>query len=135
MAELKLQGPKMHSDITKKLNSINKPQTYLHNKLSISRSTLWRLNVGRPITLETFMLLLGWLDAPADKYINSGRTNGRTIYVTETSNQELKERWGVPCYYKSKVYIRCNAAKIINWDKAVVYGALELLTKNNVEII
>lgn len=64
-----LDTQKMHRDILRRLNSINKPQKHLTDKLGISRSTLWRLGQGRDITVSTFLILADWLEKGIYHYI------------------------------------------------------------------
>ena len=59
---MRLRTDKMHKDILKRLNSINKPQRYLTEKLGVARSTMWRLGQGKDITVSTFLILAEWLD-------------------------------------------------------------------------
>lgn len=63
----------MHRDILIRLNSINKPQRYLTEKLGISRTTLWRLNLEKDITVETFLKLVQWLERSPERYIQITR--------------------------------------------------------------
>lgn len=59
----------MHRDIIKRLNDIEKPQDYLAKKLSIGRSTIWRLSHGKEISTTNFFKLITWLDNGIGKYI------------------------------------------------------------------
>lgn len=65
----KLKTKLIHTDVMKRLNAINKPQMYLEKKLLISRATFYRLSIGRPITMETFLKLINWLDKEPGEYI------------------------------------------------------------------
>lgn len=60
---------KLHTDILKKLNEINKPQRYLPNKIGVSRMVLWRIQNNGEITMKTFLRLLDWLDKEPGRYI------------------------------------------------------------------
>ena len=57
------------------------------------------------------------------------------LNVKPTSNTELHEKWGFNPNLKGKLFIRCNAKGIINWEKALVYNANELIDRENVNII
>lgn len=60
---------RMHKDILKRLNSIEKSQDYLAKKLSIGRSTIWRLSHGKEISTTNFFKIIKWLDNGINKYI------------------------------------------------------------------
>lgn len=64
-----LDTKKLHTDILKKLNEINKPQRYLPNKIGVSRMVLWRIQNNGEITMKTFLRLLDWLDKEPGRYI------------------------------------------------------------------
>ena len=65
-----LDSQKLHKNVLKRLNAINKPQRHLNStKIGVSRSTLSRLSKNKPITLETFFKLLEWLNHEPKKYI------------------------------------------------------------------
>lgn len=64
-----LNNEKLSRDLYKRLNEIEKPQAYICDRLGLTRSTFWRISRGRPITLETFFKLMGWLDADLNQYI------------------------------------------------------------------
>ena len=64
-----LNTKKLHTDILKKLNEINKPQRYLPNKIGVSRMVLWRIQNNGEITMKTFLRLLDWLDKEPGRYI------------------------------------------------------------------
>ena len=64
-----LDSEQLHTDIIKKLNRIKKPQKYLKTKIKLSRSTLHRLSIGKPITVYTLFLIVEWLDKDINKYI------------------------------------------------------------------
>jgi len=68
-----LDTKKIHFDILKRLNSIDKPQRYLADKLIISRATFWRLSQGKEITTSTFFKLIEWLDKDLNYYIKQNR--------------------------------------------------------------
>ena len=61
----------------------------------------------------------------------------KTLNVKPTTINELVKQWGFvpPLLAKAPLYIRCNVKGVINWDKAPVYGAEELVGRNNVNII
>jgi predicted DNA-binding transcriptional regulator AlpA len=64
-----LDTQKMHSDILKRLNAINKPQKHLTEKLGISRATFWRLSKGHEMKVNTFLKLVEWLEQPVTRYL------------------------------------------------------------------
>ena len=66
---MRLDNDKLHRDILRRLNAIDKPQRYLTDKLGVSRSTMWRISIGCPITIETFFKLVEWLDKGLDYYV------------------------------------------------------------------
>lgn len=70
---MQLNTKKMHKDILKRLNAINKPQRYLTDKLGVARSTFWRLGLGRDVTVNTFLKLVQWLDEDVNRYITNGK--------------------------------------------------------------
>lgn len=65
---LTLDTKLMHKDILKRLNLIKKPQKHLTEKLNISRSTFWRLQNGKDITMKTFLILVFWLENEPTRY-------------------------------------------------------------------
>lgn len=69
MRKLYLDNRRMHTEVLRRLNAINKPQIYLCRRLNIGRSTLWRLGNGDCITVETFLKIVSWLDEDVSKYI------------------------------------------------------------------
>ena len=66
---IKVNNAKLHKDILKRLNAINKPQRHLPETLGVRRSTLYRISIGRNITLETFFKLVEWLDKDLEEYV------------------------------------------------------------------
>jgi len=66
-----LNHEKLHLDIVRKLNRINRPQKYLSKKLGVSRSTLWRINNKKEIKLTTFLKLVKWLEKDIKLYIKN----------------------------------------------------------------
>lgn len=78
---MRLKTKLMHRDILIRLNSINKPQRYLTEKLGISRSTLWRLNLEKDITVETFLKLVQWLERSPERYIEISRGKYTQIHL------------------------------------------------------
>lgn len=60
---------KMHRDILKRLNEIDKPRYYLGDKLGISVTVFQRMNNQKHITMKSFLVLLKWLDKDASEYI------------------------------------------------------------------
>lgn len=59
----------------------------------------------------------------------------RMLNVKRTSNEELTKQWRFNPNLKGKLFIRCNAAGNVNWDKSPVYNADELIEKEKVNII
>ena len=64
-----LDTKKMHRDILRRLNSIDKPQKYLTEKLGVSRATFWRLSQGHEMKTNTFLRLVEWLEHDVNRYI------------------------------------------------------------------
>lgn len=75
-----LDTQKMHRDILKRLNEINKPQRYLYEKLGVARSTFYRLSIGKDITTTTMFIILQWLDRPISRYIKYKNKREKRIY-------------------------------------------------------
>lgn len=61
--------------------------------------------------------------------------NVKTLNVKKTSNEELEKKWGFYPILSGVIYIRCNSDGEVNWDKAPVYSASELVGRNNVNIL
>lgn len=63
----------------------------------------------------------------------------KLLNVREISVQELIDNWDLEASLKKwngkQLFIRCNAKGIINWGKAPVYIADELIELDNVKII
>lgn len=61
----------------------------------------------------------------------------KKLNLKPTNNLELAEKWGLNYNpsLKGKLYIRCNAKGAVNWEKAPVYNHLELIGRENVNII
>lgn len=56
----------------------------------------------------------------------------RNLNVKTTNKAELTKQWGIiPLGYSPSetLYIRCNAKGQVNWDKAPVYQAHELVER------
>ena len=61
---------KLHTDILKRLNEIEKPQRYLEKRINLSRATLSRLlKKDSTINFETFFKLIDWLSEEPETYI------------------------------------------------------------------
>lgn len=74
-----LNVKKLHKDVIKRLNELNRPQRDLPEKINVSRATLWRLSKEKDITIETFLKLINWLDYAPERYIIFNRTKyGKT---------------------------------------------------------
>ena len=67
----------IHSDILKRLNAIKKPQRHITEKLGISRAIFWRMSKGMPVTMETFLTLLNWLENEPNRYIKDPKNDKR----------------------------------------------------------
>lgn len=59
----------------------------------------------------------------------------KTLNVKPTTNAELTEMWGGNPMLRGKLFVRCNSKGIINWEKALVYNADELIDREKVNII
>ena len=59
----------------------------------------------------------------------------KTLNVKRTTNAELSGKWGFNPSLRGKLFIRCNSKGIVNWDKAPVYNADELIDREKVNII
>lgn len=61
----------------------------------------------------------------------------KTLHVKPTNLRELSAHNWSTCLLSlsNKYYIRCNAKGEVNWDKAPLYKAEELILRNNVKII
>jgi hypothetical protein len=58
------------------------------------------------------------------------------LSLRKTSNAEITKQWGFDTHLQHKsLYIQCNSKGEVNWDKASVYSAEELVGKDNVEIL
>lgn len=66
---MKLDTVKMHRDILRRLNSINKPQKYLTEKLGVSRATFHRLSKGHEMKVNTFLKLVEWMEKDVNEYL------------------------------------------------------------------
>ena len=61
---------KLHTDILRRLNEIEKPQRYLEKRINLSRATLSRLlKKDSSINFETFFKLIDWLSEEPETYI------------------------------------------------------------------
>jgi hypothetical protein len=65
----------------------------------------------------------------------------RTLNVKKTDIVEVESHWGFyptihgrPVGVQS-IYVRCNVKGSVNWDKAPIYTACELLKRGNVNLI
>ncbi len=59
----------------------------------------------------------------------------RTLNVKKTTNEELALKWKLAVRFTGDLYIRCNAHGNVNWEKASVYKASELVERDKVNII
>lgn len=60
----------------------------------------------------------------------------RILYLTKTDREELAKKWGFSVQnLKGDLYVQCTKNKEVNWDKALVYSASELVGKENVKVI
>lgn len=61
---------KLHTNILKRLNQLEKPQRYLETRINLSRSTLHRLlKEDANLDFVTFFKLINWLGEEPKKYI------------------------------------------------------------------
>ena len=61
---------KLHKDILKRLNELEKPQRYLEKRINLSRATLYRLlKKDANLDFTTFFKLIDWLSEEPDTYI------------------------------------------------------------------
>ena len=75
---LELDTKLMHKDILIRLNRIKKPQRHLTKKLNIARSTFWRISKNRDITMNTFLILVYWLEYDPSRYIKKMKNETTT---------------------------------------------------------
>jgi len=68
----------LHADILVRLNMIGMPQRYLDRKKGWSRSTLFRIQHHKKITMETFFTITDWLGGDKSKYF-------KTVKINQTS--------------------------------------------------
>lgn len=66
---MKINYQKIHKDILKRLNAINKSQDYLAKKINIGRSTIWRISHKKEISTSNLFKILTWLDNGIEPYI------------------------------------------------------------------
>ncbi len=61
----------------------------------------------------------------------------RKLYVMETTREEVTAKWGIGELPTKGNYdfVRCNAKGEINWEKALVYSAKELVGRDNVIVL
>ena len=58
------------------------------------------------------------------------------LCLIKTSNAEITKQWGFDTHFHStSLYIQCNSKGEVNWDKASVYNAEDLVGKDNVKIL
>lgn len=57
----------------------------------------------------------------------------RTLNVKKVSKSEVEQKWGyqLPIMWGNTLYMRCNAKGEVNWDKAPIYQAFELVERGN----
>lgn len=61
----------------------------------------------------------------------------RRLNVIETSVEEIMNKWNEPLAWKyasHKLFIRCRGDGTINWNRAKLYTATELIERDNVRI-
>ena len=66
---IKINHKKLHRALIIKMKKLDIPQRTLSRKQGFSRSSLHRLNVGKPITLDLFFNLVSWLDEDPNEYL------------------------------------------------------------------
>lgn len=64
-----LNHKKLHTDIVRKLNRLNIPQRQLSEQQGFSRSSLFRIQKGKPIKFELFLILVDWLEVDPNNYL------------------------------------------------------------------
>jgi len=64
---------RLHRDLLKKLNKLDLSQSQPGERLKISRATIHRLSKNKPITIDTYLKAILWLDKPANNYIKEER--------------------------------------------------------------
>ena len=64
--ELYFNQERLQRDVLVRLHSLGKNQRQIK---PVSRATLHRMNIGKPITLQTFMKLVEWLDQDVRRYM------------------------------------------------------------------
>ena len=79
----------LHTRILQRLNAINKPQRELPKRLKINRSTLFRMSKNKPITMETFLNVVHWLDEDPNKFIFKGSISLYTYYKQKEKHDEI----------------------------------------------
>lgn len=67
---LKFDHARMHRDVIKKLNSLNKNQRWFTERTGLSRTQLQKLRQGKGMELNTFIRFCNWLENPVYDYIN-----------------------------------------------------------------
>ncbi len=57
----------------------------------------------------------------------------KKLNVKRITKKELEEKWEMklPLLKQDVVFIRCNAKGEVNWEKAPIYSAEELLLRGN----
>lgn len=61
---------KLHTDILRRLNQLDKPQRYLEKRINLSRATLYRLlKEDANLDFTTFFKLINWLSEEPETYI------------------------------------------------------------------
>lgn len=59
----------------------------------------------------------------------------KTLNVKPVTSMQVTEKWKIPMPFVGVRYIRCNAKGEVNWDKAPLFTAEELIERNDVKII
>lgn len=82
---------KLHTDILKRLNEIEKPQRYLEKRINISRATIYRLlKKDANLDFSTFFKLIDWLSEEPETYIKLKKMKNRKFDIKKDF-QELNE--------------------------------------------
>ena len=64
-----LDTKKLHRDVLKKLNRLNKPQEHLAKRMGFSRCVIWNLGTKNSINFRNFFKLVYWLEKEPQHYI------------------------------------------------------------------
>lgn len=60
----------LNMDLKKKQHSHSMTERQVCIEVGVTRSTLWRLSVGKPITIETLVKIMNWTGKDVRRYFN-----------------------------------------------------------------